>query len=94
MFIGNNRGCNQMVSDADTLLLYITLLISLPQRGHIDLSSTEVETKNRSTPPLPVLLKGFLRVRAGSASQLLLLFISPHIASPAGRQSVRVGEES
>lgn len=56
MIIDNNRGCNQIVSDADTLLLYITLSYLPAPRDHIDLLSTEVETKNSSNNlTLPVL---------------------------------------
>lgn len=50
MFIGNNRGCNQMVSDADTLLLYITPLISRSPGAILIFWRTEVETKSSLVP--------------------------------------------
>ena len=94
MFIGNSRACNQMVSDADTLLLYITLLISVLKGAILIFRALKLKQRTARAPPqpLPVLLEGFLRVRARRASQLLLLFISPHIASLVGRQSVRVNK--
>lgn len=91
MFIANNRGCNQMVSDADTLLLYITRLISLP-RGTI-LIFWALKLKQR-TPPLPLYLsfKGFLCVRAGVQVNFYCSFV--HLAHLFCSKKVRKDEEN
>lgn len=59
MFIGSGRGRNQMVSDADTSLLYSTPLISWPPGSVLIFLSSEVET---SQSPRCLSSKGFLRV--------------------------------
>lgn len=62
MFIGGGRGRNQMVSDADTWLLYITPLISWPPGSVLIFLSSEVETSQSHRGPSPLVLQGFLCV--------------------------------
>lgn len=56
MFIGCGRGRNQMVSDADTSLLYITPLISWPPGSVLIFLSSEVETSESHRGPSPLVL--------------------------------------
>ncbi len=86
MFIWNERGCNQTASEADTLLLYVTL-ISRPQWTILIF----VETKSSSTPRPHVSIKGFVSVRVGRRSAFIALsFTSPTSLS----KTVTVGEKS
>lgn len=74
-----------MVSDAGTLLIFITLIVC-PFKDYIDLLSTEVETKNSNTSPLlPHPLKGFTVSEPGCKSTLSALYFI-FLVSLAGRQ--------
>lgn len=56
MFIGCGKSRNQMVSDADTSLLYITPLISWPPGSVLIFLSSEVETSESHRGPSPLVL--------------------------------------
>lgn len=83
MFIGNNRR-NQMVSDADTLLLYITLLISWPRGTVLIFRALKLKQRTLPTPPARP-LKGFSVSEQGCKSTLIALYFT-FPASPTGRR--------
>lgn len=88
MFIGHGRGCNQMVSDADTLLLYITPLISWPRGTVLIFLSSEVETTNSPYAPTACPLKGsFVSVQGCEQTLIALYFTFPRLLQLEGDDS-------
>lgn len=88
MFIGHGRGCNQMVSDADTLLLYITPLISRPRGTVLIFLSSEVETTNSPYTLTACPLKGsFVSVQGCEQTLIALYFTFPRLLQLEGDDS-------
>lgn len=93
MFIGHGRGCNQMVSDADTLLLYITPLISWPRGTVLIFLSSEVETTNSPYTPTACPLKGsFVSVQGCEQTLIALYFTFPRLLQLEGDDSGEGGK--